>query len=74
VDVRVVTVEGAVLIAQDPTAEDSTVRVGLTWSWASTLWVPEIKRTSCDLLIFVQQSAEAVAPMDVVGPGSRWVG
>ena len=36
--------------------------------------MPETGRASCDLLIFVQQSAEAVAPADVVGLGSRWVG
>ena len=37
------------------------------------LWVPETSCTSRDLLIFVQQSAEAVALADVVGLGSRRV-
>jgi hypothetical protein len=38
------------------------------------VWVPESGRTSCDLLILVHQSAEAVAPADVVDLGSRRVG
>ena len=33
------------------------------------LWVPEIGRTSCDLLILVQQSADPVTPEDVVDLG-----
>jgi hypothetical protein len=36
--------------------------------------VPKTGRTSWDLLILVQQSAEAVAPADVVDLGSRRVG
>ena len=38
------------------------------------LWVPETRRTSCDLLILVEQSAESVAPPDVVDLGSGAVG
>ena len=38
------------------------------------LWVPETRRTSCDLLILVEQSAESVAPSDVVDLGSCAVG
>jgi hypothetical protein len=37
--------------------------------WRASLWVPETGRTSCDLLILVEQSAESVAPADVVGLG-----
>jgi hypothetical protein len=33
------------------------------------LWVPETGRTLCDLLILVEQSAESVAPADVVNLG-----
>jgi DNA invertase Pin-like site-specific DNA recombinase len=41
----------------------------ITWV-EPTLWVPETGRTSCDLPIFVEQSAESVAPPDVVDLGS----
>jgi hypothetical protein len=37
--------------------------------WWASLWVPETGRTSCDLLVLVEQSAESVAPADVVGLG-----
>jgi hypothetical protein len=33
------------------------------------LWVPKIGRISCDLLIFVEQSAESITPEDVVDLG-----
>jgi hypothetical protein len=39
-----------------------------------TLWVPETRRTSRDLLILVEQSAEAVAPSSVVDLGCCVVG
>jgi hypothetical protein len=31
---------------------------------AGSLWVPETRRTSCDLLVLVKQAAEAVEPLD----------
>jgi hypothetical protein len=43
-------------------------------SVGSTLWVPETRCTSRDLLILVEQSAESVPPSDVVDPGSGPVG
>src|SRR3954447_26777699 len=33
------------------------------------LWVPESRRTSCDLLILVDESAEAVVSLDLVDLG-----
>jgi len=33
------------------------------------LWVPEIRRASCDLLILVDEPAEAVVSLDLVGLG-----
>src|SRR4051794_34936083 len=33
------------------------------------LWVPESRRTSCDLLILVDKPAEAVVSFDLVGLG-----
>jgi len=37
----------------------------------SNVWVPESRRMSCDLLILVENSAEAVAPSDLVDLGWR---
>jgi hypothetical protein len=34
------------------------------------LWVPETRCTLCGLLIFVELSAESIAPSDVVDLGS----
>ena len=38
------------------------------------VWVPETLRTSCDLLIFVEEAAEAVVSLDLVDLGRRAVG
>ena len=38
------------------------------------LWVPETRRTSCDLLILVDEPAEAVVSLDLVDPGWCAVG
>ena len=35
----------------------------------SGLWVPDRRRTLCDLLILVDEAAEAVASFDLVEPG-----
>ena len=35
----------------------------------TALWVPESRRTSCDLLILVDEPAEAVVSLDLVGLG-----
>ena len=35
----------------------------------SGVWVPESRRTSCDLLILVDESAEAVVSLDLVDLG-----
>ena len=52
-----------------------------SWTPPSTLWVPGTLRTSCDVLILVNQSAKLVAPSDVmklrdgaVGKGSKGSG
>jgi hypothetical protein len=39
-----------------------------------TLWVPETPRTSCGLLIFVEEAAEAVVSLDLADLGRRTVG
>jgi hypothetical protein len=39
-----------------------------------TLWVPRTLRTSCDLLILVNQPAEPVASLDVMDRGRDAVG
>ena len=44
------------------------------WKDSYNVWVPKTGRTLRDLLIFVQQSAEAVTSMDVVDLGSGRVG
>ena len=41
---------------------------------ATGLWVPETLRTSCDLLIFVEEAAEAVVSFDLGDVGRRAVG
>jgi hypothetical protein len=35
----------------------------------STLWVPESRRTSCDLLVLVHEPAKAVVSLDLVRLG-----
>jgi hypothetical protein len=42
----------------------------------ATLWVPETRLTSCDLLILVKDTAESVVPTDLTGLGRRalWKG
>ncbi len=40
----------------------------------SPLWVPENRRTSCDLLIFVDEAAEAVVSLDLVDLGCSATG
>jgi hypothetical protein len=39
-----------------------------------SVWVPETLRTSCGLLIFVEEAAEAVVSLDRVDLGRRAVG
>ena len=43
-------------------------------SVCTRLWVPEILRTSCRLLIFVEEAAEAVVSLDLADLGRRAVG
>jgi hypothetical protein len=50
---------------QVPLAEDQDA-VG---EFGSGLWVPEIRRASCDLLILVDEPAEAVVSLDLVDLG-----
>jgi hypothetical protein len=38
----------------------------LGWRPDLELWVPRSRRTSCDLLILVDEAAEAVASLDLV--------
>ena len=40
----------------------------------SRVWVPETLRTSCGLLIFVEEAAEAVVSFDLGDLGRRAVG
>ena len=56
---------------------------GNGWGWCGTaasipamalLWVPETLRTSCGLLIFVEEAAEAVVSFDLGDLGWRAVG
>jgi len=39
-----------------------------------TLWVPETRRTSCGLLIFVEEAADAVVSVDLADLGRCTVG
>ena len=50
-----------------------TIRAYLTGGRVAgqRLWVPETGRTLCDLLILMEQSAESVAPADVVNGSVR---
>jgi hypothetical protein len=38
------------------------------------LWVPETRAMSCDVLIFVEEAADAVASGDLADPGRCTVG
>jgi hypothetical protein len=38
------------------------------------LWVPETLRMSCDVLIFVQEAADAVVSLDLADVGRRALG
>ena len=40
----------------------------------TALWVPETLRTSCDVLIFVEEAADAVVSLDLADLGRRAVG
>jgi hypothetical protein len=38
------------------------------------VWVPETRAMSCDVLIFVEEAADAVASVDLADPGRCTVG
>ena len=50
---------------------DSSVR-GCRWRIVrTTLWVPETLHMSCDVLIFVEEAADAVASVDLAARSAR---
>jgi hypothetical protein len=40
----------------------------------AVVWVPETLQTSCDLLIFVEEAADAIMSLDLGDLGRRRVG
>ena len=50
------------------------VRILAGWVVQRRVWVPETLHMSCDVLIFVEEAADAVAPADLVGPCWRAAG
>jgi hypothetical protein len=50
------------------------VNTSLRYGWRRGVWVPETPHMSRDLLIFVEQSSEPVAPSDGVGLARRRLG
>jgi hypothetical protein len=58
------------------TYADLACGFGIGTSTVYRLWVPETLHMSCDVLIFVEEAAEAVVSSDVVdrgsGAGGEW--